>query len=165
MILRPVALFAFVAVVAACGTASSPPPNGGPGAAQSSTGTPAGSSFPLTITRSGGVAGVHETVVIQADGASTVSSRTGGPTACRIGSADLATLSDEVIAHVTAPRPRAPEATPDHVVADAIQTTLTAGTREPHTSTEPPDPLPPAVGRLLTDVTGAAPAHQICRTT
>lgn len=165
MILRPVALFAFVAVVAGCGTASSPPAPGEPGAGQSSTGTPAGSPFPLTITRSGGVAGVHETVVVQADGASTVTSRTAGQTACRIGSADLATLSDEVMAHVTAPKPSPPEATPHHVVADAIMTTLTAGTREPHTSTEPPDPPPPAVGRLLNDVTGAAAAHQICRIT
>ncbi len=157
------ALWSSVALVAACGTSSSPPAPGEPGAGSSTTGTPAGPAFPLTITRTGGVAGFRDTVVVQADGASTVTSRAGGPTTCRIGSADLVTLSDQVMALVTAPKPSAPDATPDHVVADAIRTTLTAGTREPYTSVEPPDTVPPAVGRLVNDVTGPSPAHQICR--
>jgi len=162
---RPAALLSSVALLAACGTASTPSGPEAPSPGSSSTGTPAGPAFPLTIARSGGVAGFRDTVVVQADGTTTVTSRTGGPIACVIGPTDLVALSAQVMALVTAPTPTAPGATPDHVVADAISTTMTAGSRNPYTSVEPPDTTPPAVGRLLADVTGPGPAHQICRTT
>jgi len=160
--LRLALLVSFVAVVGACGTDARPPGPDGASGGSSSTAQAGDSSFPVTITRTGGVAGFRDTVVVQADGSTTVTSRTGATTTCRIGSAELAILSGEVTAAVTAATTSVPDATPDHVIADAISTTLTAGSRGPYTSVEPPDPAPAWVGGLLDDVTGPSPAHQIC---
>jgi len=148
-----------LASLGGCGTASSPSASPPP-SLMSSSSTTALPAFPLTIARSGGIAGLADTVVIKADGASTVTSRTSGATSCRISSADLVTLSGQVLVVITA---ATTSATPDRQVADAIHVTLTAGDRAPFTMSEPPDPAPPAVGRLLDDVTGASPAYQICR--
>lgn len=161
MTLRPLLLLCFVGLLAACGTGSTPstPQTSSQGSSSTATAQPA---FPLTIVRTGGVAGLKDTVVVQADGSTTVTSRTGTATTCRIGSAELAILSGEATAAVTAATTSVPDATPDHVIADAISTTLTAGSRGPYTSVEPPDPAPAWVGGLLDDVTGPSPAHQIC---
>lgn len=162
MTLRPLLLLCFVGLLAACGTGSTPstPQASSQGSSRTTTAQPA---FPLTIVRAGGVAGLKDTVVVQEDGSTTVRSRTAGPTPCTIGSADLVALSAQVLALVTGPTPSAPGATTDQVIADAVSITVTAGTRPPYTTVEPPGTAPPAVARLLDDVTGPRPAHQICR--
>lgn len=81
-------------VLTGCGDES----NGGPGGTTSSTptttqSTPAGTVLPITVTRSGGVAGFNDLVVIGTDGVATVSSRGKGTVRCKLDPSLLGSLT------------------------------------------------------------------------
>ncbi len=162
------ALLPCLALLAGCGTASvsgggsattagSPPSTSG-------TTSPGPASFPLTVSRTGGIAGFNDTIVIRADGQATVSAKQGAATSCRIGADALATLTGQLTGLLNAPKPTPPTATPNHVRADALIFTVTDPAGKSVKVPDPPTgPAEQAVVALVDDVTGPTPPHQICR--
>ena len=111
----------FVLALAACGSGSAGPvcPGGATGSPSSSASpssppprTPI-AAFPLTVTRTGGIAGFHDTVVLQADGRLEVNSR-GHTSSCRLKPEVLKDILRAVGGVAVGPPDPLPTARPKH---------------------------------------------------
>jgi hypothetical protein len=115
-------VFVAVAAIAGCGGGLGTQPPDSPGASGSSegslgTGDP---PAPITVTRSGGIAGVNDVVEIAPDGSARVARRNGEVVAC--------TPSADAIARLRAIDLRAMGSRPPkHTIADAFSYTVTTG--------------------------------------
>jgi hypothetical protein len=72
------------AVLAGCASSKPTVTPTSPGSAQS--------AFPLSVTRTGGIAGFQDTVVVNPDGAATVAAKAASPRACQLASGLLGQL-------------------------------------------------------------------------
>lgn len=166
-------------LLAGCGSASvtgSGPAGGSTGTDLPATGSRTTSSssttpgtqtaaFPLTVNRLGGVAGFNDSIVVRADGQTSVKGKQGAPMTCRVGPDDLKRLTGQVTTLLATPHPTPPVMTPDHVRADAIIITVADAAGLSFRLPDPPEgDAQQAVAALVDDVTGASPPHRICRT-
>jgi len=146
------------------GTSSGGTSSGG----TSSGGSPTSSArtdplYPLTVTRSGGVAGFNDSLTVEADGRTTVTSKGAAAAgSCTIGPGALAELAKHVRTLAKPPSTRV--ATPDHIRADQVvirlmSPGLTGVVRLPDPPTGDASQF---VNSLVADVTGANPAFRIC---
>ena len=146
------------------GTSSGGTSSGGTG----SGGSPTSSArtdplYPLTVTRSGGVAGFNDSLTVEADGRTTVTSKGAAAAgSCTIGSGALAELAKHVRTLAKPPSTRV--ATPDHIRADQVvirlmSPGLTGVVRLPDPPTGDASQF---INSLVADVTGANPAYRIC---
>ena len=176
-VLRPAWLLCSVALLAACGTASVTGSGAGggttgtdlpttpPTSASSTMSSTGAAAFPLTVNRLGGVAGFNDSIVVRSDGQASVKAKQGAPTTCRIGADDLKRLTGQITSLLTTPHPTPPVMTPDHVRADAIIITVADDAGLSFRMPDPPEgDAQQAILALVNDVVGAAPPHQICRT-
>jgi hypothetical protein len=122
----------------------------------SSTSTTAG-SFPVTITRTGGVAGFRDSVRVQADG-EVVATTTQGEVRCTLDRAALESLRQgaSAIGPTDSPTPL-PSGTADQLEVLIATGTGTARVDDPRVA-----PAVPVVDQLLADVTGPAASRTIC---
>lgn len=158
------AVLAGAVSVAACGGAvDSPAPPGGTSSGGTSSGvtptevtpSPAGGPFPITVRRSGGVAGFNDTVVVQRDGGAEVRTKAGSST-CTVDADTLAALADLAVQATASSGPSASH--PDALtvtVSTAEGTAVLAEGNLPGTA--------PAVGKLLEDVGRLAADRAVCR--
>lgn len=146
------------------GTSSGGTSSGGTG----SGGSPTSSArtdplYPLTVTRSGGVAGFNDSLTVEADGRTTATSKGAAAAgSCTIGPGALAELAKHVRTLAKPPSTRV--ATPDHIRADQVvirlmSPGLTGVVRLPDPPTGDASQF---VNSLVADVTGANPAFRIC---
>ncbi|MGI8717358.1 MAG: hypothetical protein ACR2JN_05960 [Lapillicoccus sp.] len=146
------------------GTGSGGTSSGGTG----SGGSPTSSArtdplYPLTVTRSGGVAGFNDSLTVEADGRTTVTSKGAAAAgSCTIGPGALAELAKHVRTLAKPPSTRV--ATPDHIRADQVvirlmSPGLTGVVRLPDPPTGDAGQF---INSLVADVTGAKPAYRIC---
>jgi hypothetical protein len=119
--------------------------------------------YPLTVTRSGGLAGFNDSLTVEADGRTTVTSKGAAAAgSCTIGPGALAELAKHVRTLAKPPSTRV--ATPDHIRADQVvirlmSPGLTGVVRLPDPPTGDAGQF---VNSLVADVTGANPAYRIC---
>jgi hypothetical protein len=137
--------------LSACGTADPQIP------AASSTTSTRQASFPLTVSRVGGIAGFDDTLSIQDDGGVLATTKQGRVT-CTIDQTSLAVLNDAALRVQDTDQPSAPASPP----ADAMRVLFGAGTgllsiNDPRVAT-----AEPVVTQLLADVTGPAARRKIC---
>lgn len=156
-------LLTSLALVSACGSGASGSGSAGSGAAASdgtTSGSPATSVFPVTLTRVGGVAGFNDRVVVQVSGATGVSTRSGARPGCTLTPAALAGL-DRAVRELDANPPTAPTSTGR--VSDRMAVTVT-WTRPDGSGIlgEAAGDEVGAVTGLLDDVTGASAAYALC---
>ncbi len=146
------------------GTSSGGTSSGGTG----SGGSPTSSArtdpvYPLTVTRNGGVAGFNDSLTVEADGRTTVTSKGAAAAgSCTIGPGALAELAKHVRTLAKPPSTRV--ATPDHIRADQVvirlmSPGLTGVVRLPDPPTGDASQF---INSLVADVTGANPAYRIC---
>lgn len=146
------------------GTSSGETSSGG----TSSGGSPTSSArtdpvYPLTVTRSGGVAGFNDSLTVEADGRTTVTSKGAAAAgSCTIGPGALAELAKHVRTLAKPPSTRV--ATPDHIRSDQVvirlmSPFLTGVVRLPDPPTGDAGQF---INSLVADVTGANPAYRIC---
>ena len=141
MSIRLVIVLASLALVTACGSSS------GDG------------TFPVTISRTGGIAGFNDRVVVDTGGATTVTSKRGAAGGCTLSADTLVRL----LAAVTSAPKVANSSTTGPRIADEMFTTLEAPTTggAVRLSDAPSTDLA-VVGEILADVTGASPAYRLC---
>ncbi len=157
----------FVLALAACGSGSAGP--GTPGATTGSSTSPSSSTppprtptaaFPLTVTRTGGIAGFHDTVVLQADGRLEANSR-GHTSSCRL---KPEVLKDILRAVGGVPWGRVPPAdsTPKH--PDDMVLLVTSDSRRAPARLDDPllGGLQQQLSDLVVDSSGPHPAHELC---
>ncbi len=153
----------------ASGTSSGGTSSGGTGSGSTSSGgSPTSSArtdpvYPLTVTRSGGVAGFNDSLTVEADGRTTVTSKGAAAAgSCTIGPGALAELAKHVRTLAKPPSTRV--ATPDHIRSDQVVIRLmspdfTGVVRLPDPPTGDAGQF---INSLVADVTGANPAYRIC---
>jgi hypothetical protein len=114
-------------------------------------------SFPVTITRTGGVAGFRDSVSVQADG-SVFASTKQGEVRCRLHDQALDDLREGAapIQDTDSPTSAPP------VTADAMEVLIGAGTGTASIADPRVAPAVPVVNQLLADVTGPAAARKVC---
>lgn len=158
---------------AAPGTASSPRPAGAGSTGQDPAtpdGTPrlepllappAGPTFPLTVRRTGGIAGFHDTIVIRANGTIMVDTRDIHGRTCTLAQGDrsslLAALSTLQLDGPTTPVPDPTDS------SDPITLTVTDGQARPVDIADPSlGEIRSRVSALVADVTLTVPAMTRC---
>ena len=155
MSLRPlpfVTTMAIVTLLTACGSATPPTP-----ATPADSAAPA---FPVTVARSGGLAGFDDRVVVAGDGTTMVTARGGAVTSCRLTTPALTALERSVRSLVAAPPQGSPSA-PNR--SDELTMTLVTPLRlTPVPLGEGQAPDAAAVNALVADVTGGRPAYTLC---
>jgi hypothetical protein len=114
-------------------------------------------SFPLTVSRLGGIAGFNDNLSIQDDGGVLATTKQGQVT-CTIDKASLAVLNEVALQVRDTDQPSAPVSPP----ADSMSVVFGAGTgllsiNDPRVAT-----AEPVVTQLLADVTGPAAGRKIC---
>jgi hypothetical protein len=114
-------------------------------------------SFPLTVSRLGGVAGFTDDLSIQDDGGVLATTKQGQVT-CTIDKASLAVLNDAALQVRDTDQPSAPASPP----ADAMTVVFGAGTGLLSIDDPRVAKAEPVVTRLLADVTGPAAGRKIC---
>jgi hypothetical protein len=146
-------LCALPLALTACGAGSAGNASGAGTATPSTSASPVA---PVTIERSGGVAGFHDRVVVAADGTVTATTR-GGATTCSVDPAFVAALQVLALAASTSATTSYPVGTPDAMTV--VLTTANGSV------TLDPGALPataPQVGQLLDDVGRAAADRSLC---
>jgi len=146
-----VGLAATVAVTA-CGT-SAGPSSPGDGSTGGATGPAA--AYPITITRTGGLVGFEDHLVVAADGTVTGTTRAGS-LSCRLDEAVATGLATPLSAVPTSGT--GPTTGPDSLVI-----TVSAGGETVHLGGAGTDPLSRAVTQLLADVILPADQRSLCR--
>ena len=158
----------FVLALAACG--SGPAGSGAPGGAMGSPSSSPSSStpsprtpaaaFPLTVTRTGGIAGFHDTVVLQSDGRLVVNSR-GHTSSCRLKPEVLKDIL-RAVGGVPWGRLTPADSTPKHP-DDMVLLVRSDGRRAPARLDDPLlGGLQQQLSDLVVDSSGANPAHELC---
>ncbi len=150
---------AVASVLAACGADDGPVTGASPGPTVATPGSSSAPSevagrFPVSVTRSGGFAGVDDAVVVAADGSATVKRRSGRPTPVTLTAEQLAELrtllaSPALAAEAAGPAQR-------ESCADGFTVTLTTGSvRATSYSCAPPGDRPTvtAITSLLLSLT------------
>ena len=138
------------AVLGACGTDDPVIPP--------ATSTPTHSAgFPVTITRTGGVAGFQDSISVQADGTVLARSRQ-GEVRCTLDPAALDALREGAapIRDTDSPTPHS------SVTADRMEVLLGAGTGTASITDPRVAPAVPVVNQLLAEVTGPASGRTLC---
>jgi hypothetical protein len=138
-------------VLSACGTADPQLPQ-----ASSATATKQ-ASFPLTVQRTGGIAGFRDTVSIDADGHVLAGTRQ-GQVSCDLDQASLALLNDAALQVHDTDQPTAPPADQ----SDAMTVVFGAGTGLLAINDSRVARAEPVVTQLLADVTGPAADRKVC---
>ena len=114
-------------------------------------------SFPLTVSRLGGIAGFSDNLSIQDDGGVLATTKQGKVT-CTIDKASLAVLNDAALQVHDTDQPSAPASRP----ADYMIVTFGAGTGLLSVHDPRVVKAEPVVTQLLADVTGPAAGRKIC---
>ena len=114
-------------------------------------------SFPLTVSRIGGVAGFTDNLSIQDDGGVLATTKK-GKVSCTIDKASLATLNAAALQVRDTDQPTAPPSRP----ADAMMVMIGAGTGLLSIDDPRVAKAAPVVTQLLDDVTGAAADRKVC---
>lgn len=114
-------------------------------------------SFPLTVSRLGGIAGFNDSISIQDDGGVLATTKQGKVT-CTIDRASLAVLNDAALQVHDTDTPTGSAST----VADQLDVLFGAGTGLVHLGDERVAKAEPVVTQLLADVTGPAADRKIC---
>ena len=114
-------------------------------------------SFPLTVSRLGGIAGFSDNLSIQDDGGVLATTKQGKVT-CTIDKASLAVLNDAALQVHDTDQPSAPASRP----ADYMIVTFGAGTGLLSVHDPRVVKAEPVVNQLLADVTGPAAGRKIC---
>jgi hypothetical protein len=159
----------FVLALAACGSTSGDsagtgPESGtasGPGSSSTPTSQPPEHAFPITVTRTGGIAGFHDTLVLQADGRLQVTSR-GRNSSCR--------LKPEILKQILravggVPWSRLPPASTKAKHPDDMILLVTSGASPGPARLDDPHlgGLQQSLSDLLVDASGPKPAHELCQ--
>ena len=139
------------ASLSACGTADPPLPQ-----APSTTATRQ-ARFPLTIQRTGGIAGFRDTVSIDADGHVLAGTKQ-GQVSCDLDLASLAVLNDAALQVHDTDQPTAPPTNQ----SDAMTVVFGAGTGLVAINDARVAKAGPVVTQLLADVTGPAANRKLC---
>jgi hypothetical protein len=140
------------------GTPSSPSSTPTPTMPTVTQSTPVGSGLPLVVTRTGGIAGFDDKVVIDTDGVATVSSRGKETVRCKLDQSLLASLTsaaqqvDWTALPVTKPSTRHP----DDMIVAVTANGKTARLEEPKLQ-----PMTAPVSTLLTEA--AIPPGERCK--
>jgi hypothetical protein len=140
------------------GRATTTPVPGSPGSTGSAS--PAADMLPLTVTRTGGIIGFSDRVVVGSDGTVSVSKRGGTPTRCRLHPSLMNSLVqganavDWAKVGTNRPTPRHPD---DLIIAVATQ--------RGSTRLDDPlvKPLVAPVGKLLNEATAPAQSRKFCK--
>lgn len=161
-----------VLALAACGSGGSgPTPGGETGASTSVPSSPATSSpstpprtaaaaFPLTVSRTGGIAGFHDVVVLQADGRLEVNSR-GHTSSCRLKPEVLKDIL-RAVGGVPWQRLAPADSRPKHP-DDMVLLVASEGRRAPARLDDPLlGGLQQQLSDLVVDSSGPNPAHELC---
>lgn len=114
-------------------------------------------SFPLTVSRLGGIAGFSDSLSIQDDGGVLATTKQGKVT-CTIDKASLAVLNEAALEIHDTDTPTGSPST----VADQLDVLFGAGTGLVHLGDERVARAEPIVSQLLADVTGPASRRKIC---
>ena len=125
--------------------------------AASSTTASKQASFPLTVQRTGGIAGFRDTVSIDADGHVLAATKQ-GQVSCDLDQASLATLNDAALQVKDTDQPTAPPANQ----SDSMTVAIGAGTGLLAIDDARVAKAAPVVTQLLADVTGPAAARKLC---
>ena len=147
-----VPLVAFLAAgLSACGSTDPPIPQ------PPSTTATRQASFPLTIQRTGGIAGFRDTISIDADGHVLAGTKQ-GQVSCDLDRTSLAVLNEAALqVHDTDQPTGAPSTMADHM--DVL---FGAGTGLVHLDDTRVARAEPVVTQLLADVTGPAAQRKLC---
>ena len=137
--------------LSACGTAGPQPPQ-----APSSSATKK-ASFPLTVQRTGGIAGFRDTLSIQDDGGVIATTKQGQVT-CTIDKDSLAVLNDAALQVHDTDQPTTPPAGQ----SDSMPVVFGAGTGLLAIDDARVAKAAPVVTQLLADVTGPASDRKVC---
>lgn len=114
------------------------------------------SSYPITIERSGGIAGFADKVVVEQDGSATVTTKSGTST-CTVGPETLTALARTAAAGATGSTTTAPPG------ADAMVVTLTTSRGTMALDEGDLPGTAPEVGALLEDLARPAAERTTCR--
>ena len=114
-------------------------------------------SFPLTVSRIGGIAGFTDNLSIQDDGGVLATTKK-GQVSCTIDKASLAILNEAALQVHDTDQPTAPTSRP----ADAMLVLFGAGTGLLSIDDSRISKAEPVVTQLLNDVTGSAAERRIC---
>ncbi|HEX8971076.1 hypothetical protein [Oryzihumus sp.] len=150
---RPLAGLAAVLLLSACGSAT-PPGGVGPSVTDGSA-----LSQPLTLTRSGGVAGFRDRVVLAVDGQARVTSRGGTPTRCQVDGALMQSIG-RAAAMVDWSSLPAPVTTPRH--PDDLVVLVASGRSSARIEDPALTKLAEPLTRLLADVTAPVDQRRLC---
>jgi hypothetical protein len=114
-------------------------------------------SFPLTVTRVGGIAGFSDNLSIQEDGGVLAVTKQ-GPVTCTLDKASLAVLNDAALQVHDTDQPTGSAST----MADQMDVLFGAGTGLLHLDDARVAQAAPVVTQLLADVTGPAAKRKLC---
>jgi hypothetical protein len=156
-----------VLALAACGSGGSGTTAGGEtGASTTATSSPstphptAAAAFPLTVSRTGGIAGFHDVVVLQADGRLEVNSR-GHTSSCRLKPEVLKDIL-RAVGGVPWERLTPADSRPKHP-DDMVLLVASEGRRAPARLDDPLlGGLQQQLSDLVVDSSGPNPAHELC---
>jgi hypothetical protein len=156
-----------VLALAACGSGGSGTTAGGEtGASTTATSSPstphptAAAAFPLTVSRTGGIAGFHDVVVLQADGRLEVNSR-GHTSSCRLKPEVLKDIL-RAVGGVPWERLTPADSRPKHP-DDMVLLVASEGRRAPARLDDPLlGGLQHQLSDLVVDSSGPNPAHELC---
>jgi len=126
-----------------------------PGPSRSASGTDG--LFPVTISRTGGIAGFNDRIVVDTGGATTVTSKRGAAGSC--------TLNSDTVTRLLAAVSSMPQVTTSTTtgprISDEMFTTVSAPTtRGALRLSDAPGADLAVVGEIIVDVTGASPAYR-----
>ncbi|WP_295700747.1 hypothetical protein [Lapillicoccus sp.] len=150
MSLRLAVVLTSLALVTACG--------GGDPASTSDAAGVGDAPFPVTISRTGGIAGFNDRIVVETGGATTVTSKRGAAGSCTLTSETVTRLLAAVAAMPQVPT----TSTTGPRISDEMFTTLEAPTRGALRIGDAPGADLAVVGEIIADVTGASPAYRLC---
>lgn len=171
MNLRIGLVLACLALVTACGSATggdggpSSPSDGRAAGTSGASSTPGPTStgtsdgaLPVTIRRTGGIAGFNDAVVIDAGGTTTVTSKRGEAGRCTLTADTLTRLLGAVSS-----LPKVTSSTSGPRIADEMFTTVeTPSTAGPVRLSDAAGPDLAVIREILADVVGADPAYLLC---
>jgi hypothetical protein len=119
-------------------------------------------AFPITVSRTGGIAGFRDVVELQADGTATVSRKATPTQRCRVDPG----LMEQIRASVEAvdwPAPGSSRATPPGKMSDQMFVTVTSGRHRASLDAPGIGKLAGPLGRLLNDVSQPEAARTLCQ--
>jgi hypothetical protein len=118
--------------------------------------------FPMTVSRTGGIAGFRDRVVLQADGTATVTRRASSPQRCRV-DIDLMEQIRASVDGVDWPVPGSSRATPPGKIADQMFVTVTSGRHSASLDDPGLGKLAAPLSRLLGDITQPPAERTLCQ--